>query len=253
MSTQTTQSATPQYTANEAVRRELLDNDQVRVIETEYPVGGSVPVHAHRFPHLLYVIDGGAVETTDADGVVNTLDLMNGEALWTGPQRHSARNVGPTPVRILEVEVKDRPTLTSGDSGTHAFDPTQLQWAVDSFDPTRSVARLVGDPARPGPYIVRFLGHPGYSIALHRHPDEDEHLTVISGEVHWSEGEAGSGAPEHVLPAGGFLVFPAGTPHRLWVTEETVLQMSGIGPRTYVYAAGDGHRSSEPAATLDFP
>jgi mannose-6-phosphate isomerase-like protein (cupin superfamily) len=58
---------------------------------------------------------------------------------------------------------------------------------------------------------------------------------VLSGTLHWSVGAAGSGAAEHVSPAGSFVLFPAGTLHRLWATEETVLQMTGIGPRTYVF------------------
>lgn len=58
---------------------------------------------------------------------------------------------------------------------------------------------------------------------------------MLSGSLHWSGGETGSDAPEHVLQAGSFVLFPAGTPHRLWTTEETVLQMTAIGPRTYVF------------------
>lgn len=44
----------------------------------------------------------------------------------------------------------------------------------------------------------------------------------------------------HALPAGGYVAFPAGTPHRMWTAAETVLQMTGVGPRTYVYLNPQG-------------
>ncbi len=110
-----------------------------------------------------------------------------------------------------------------------------LDGLPDPLGPTQFAALLVGDPAKPGPYTLRVRAGAGYMIGLHQHPSEDGHLTVPSGTLHWSTGTAGSGAPEHVLPAGSFVLFPAGTLHRLWTTEETVVQMTGIGPRTYVY------------------
>lgn len=90
----------------DAVRRQLLENDDVLVVETQYPVGSTVALHEHRFPHVIYVIDGGTIETTDPAGVPTTHDLLPGETLWTGAQSHSSRNVGRTPVRIVEIEVK---------------------------------------------------------------------------------------------------------------------------------------------------
>lgn len=55
---------------NQARRRVLLDNAHVRVIETTYPVGSSVPMHTHPHPHVAYVVEGGVVETREPDGHV---------------------------------------------------------------------------------------------------------------------------------------------------------------------------------------
>lgn len=238
MSTQTlAQSVSrPQARDGETVRRELFENDQVLVIETTYAPGGSVPSHTHRSPHVVYVVEGGTLETTGPDGAVETVDVQPGRTLWRAAQAHSTRNVGGTRVRIVEVEIKQASrtpelwkkapaTVTSGDRG----------WTPDPFDARRSVSLLVGDPTKPGPYTVRYRAPAGYTIGLHLHPDEDEQVTVLSGSVHWSSGAAGSGAPEYMLTAGGFAPAPAGTPHRLWTTEGCVMQMTGIGPRTYVY------------------
>jgi quercetin dioxygenase-like cupin family protein len=219
----------------QALRSELLENAAVRVIETTYPKGASVPLHEHRFPHVLYVIDGGTLQTTAPDGSGTTLEVRPGQALWRAAQSHSTRNVGPAAVRIVEVEVRNAGAGIEGERTPRVSTDADRDWIRDPLDPRRTTALFVGDPTRPGPYTVRTRAEAGYAIGAHLHPTEDEHLTVLSGALHWSTGAAGSGAPEHVLPAGGYVVFPAGTPHRLWVTESTVLQMSGIGPRTYVY------------------
>ena len=212
----------------------MLENEQVLVIETAYPVGGAVPTHRHAYPHVIYVIEGGTVQTTAPDGAMETLELRPRETLWAKAQSHSTRNIGSTPVRILEVEVKSAATV-GGERTPRVATPSDLDWRPDPLDPSRLTALLVGDPTGPGPYAVRIRVGGGYRIGLHEHPTEDESLTVLSGAVHWSTGAAGS-APEHVAPAGTFLLFPAGTPHRLWTAEATVLQMTGVGPRTYRYA-----------------
>lgn len=230
----------------EASRKTLLENDEVLVVSTAYPSGASVPLHLHRFPQLAYVVEGGTIETTALDGAVGTYEVRAGETLWTAAAHaHSARNVGSTRVRIVEVEVKHaRPATRIRDTRPRAAAPDTLEWVVDSFDPARTTALLVGDPTKPGPYTVRFRAPAGYGIGLHLHPDDDEQLTVLSGAIRWSTGEEGSGAPEYTLKAGGFALSPAGTPHRIVVVEDSELQMSGFGPRTYVYLdpADDPHR-----------
>lgn len=220
--------------STETLRKVLLDNEQVRVIETDCPAKGSVPQHEHFFPHLLYVIEGGMVEITASDGKVTVLEMLPGQAFWRMPQIHSSRNIGSAPFKIVEVEVKNSDRIT-GEKVPRLSMPDDLQWEQDKIDPRRKCALLVGDPTQPGPYTTRYRVAAGYKIGLHEHPFEDENLTVLSGKLHWSTGAEDNVEPEHVLPAGGFVLFPAGTPHRLWTTEETELQMTGNGPRIYRY------------------
>ena len=224
----------PQARKRVSQRKELLENAQVLVIETTYAPGGGVPKHVHRFPHLVYVVEGGSLETTGADGTVQTHEVYPGQTMWRTPQAHGTRNVGATPVHILEVEVK-QPSRELWEQVPALLTSDVHGWTADPFDPRRSVALLVGDPTKPGPYTVRYRLPGGYTMGLHRHPEEDEQLTVLSGFLHWSSGEAGSGAPEYALAAGAFAPAPAGTPHRVWTTEECVIQLTGVGPRTYEY------------------
>jgi hypothetical protein len=175
------------------------------------------------------------VEITTSEGTRERLEVRPRETLWAVPRAHSTRNIGPTPVRIVEVEVKGAPARITGDGAPRMATPATIEWVPDPLDPTRMTALLLGDPTKLGPYVVRLHAGAGYHIGLHLHPTEDEHLTVLSGAMRWSTGGSGSGAPEHVAPAGSYVVFPAGTPHRIWSTEAMVVQMTGIGPRSYRY------------------
>jgi len=236
--------------APQTQRRVLLENAEVAVVETVYPAGGSVPVHAHRFPRVAHVIEGGTVETTAPDGSVATLELKPGLTLWRDAQRHATRNVGSTTVRIIEVEIKHAAAGIAAARTPHALTPDDLEWIPDPLDPSRHIALLAGDPAMPGPYTLRGRLRGGYALGLHLHPDEDEQLTVLAGTLYWSTA-AGSGAPAHALPAGGHVVFPAGTAHRLWTREDTVVQVSGVGPRSDAYPdPAEDPRATHPAEAL---
>ena len=247
MSTEYLQQSTfePRPHPGEAVRTTLLDNDEVLAVATAYAPGASAPTHTHRFPSLVYVIDGGTLETTGADGTVTRYDMHAGETLWSpAGHTHAARNAGLTPVRIVEVEVKHGKPAMATEQKHLVRTPTELEWVPDAHDPRRAAAVLIGDPALPGPFTVRYRAPAGYEMGLHFHPNDDEQLTVISGAIMWSAGAAGSGAPEHALTAGGFAMVRAGTPHRIVAVEDAVLQMSGTGPHTYVYVnAADDPRS----------
>lgn len=94
----------------QTVRRVALENDEVLVVETTYPKGGSTPMHTHTWPHVVIVIEGGTVQTMASDGTVSTVELRSGQTLWRGVQSHSTRNIGPKTVRIVEVEIKNADT-----------------------------------------------------------------------------------------------------------------------------------------------
>lgn len=91
---------------HESVRREVLENDDVLVIETTYRPGGSVPMHTHRFPHVAYVVQGGRLEITAPDGSSRIVEVHPGQTEWRTPQSHSTRNVGSSPVQLVEIEIK---------------------------------------------------------------------------------------------------------------------------------------------------
>ena len=102
------------------------------------------------------------------------------------------------------------------------------------------MAVLEGDPAKEGPFVVRFQFPAGYHIPQHTHP-KTERVTVISGTLYLATGQALDRANAKELPAGSFGYWPAGMKHTAWSEGETVIQLHGIGPWqiTYVNPADD--------------
>ncbi len=55
-------------------------------------------------------MDGGRLELEDEQGRRTRLEVQSGAALWRPAETHAVRNVGRTPVRTLEVEIKEADT-----------------------------------------------------------------------------------------------------------------------------------------------
>lgn len=84
----------------------LLENEHVRVVEYRIDPGRREPWHTHP-AKAMYVIEGGTLKITLADGTSFLAEEQAGTAHWMGPVgRHSGENVGTTTVRIVLIEVK---------------------------------------------------------------------------------------------------------------------------------------------------
>jgi hypothetical protein len=91
----------------------LLENDQVRVLNTRLGPGETTPVHTHSWPGVLYVLAWSDFVRYDAEGKV-LLDSRTlgsrpeaGTALWSAPLGpHCAKNVGDQELRVIAIELK---------------------------------------------------------------------------------------------------------------------------------------------------
>jgi quercetin dioxygenase-like cupin family protein len=101
-------------------------------------------------------------------------------------------------------------------------------------------AALVGDPAKEGGYVTRVKFPAGYKVAPHVHPN-DENVTVISGMFHIGLGDKFDESKGQALKPGGFYQVPKGVQHFAWASQDTVIQLHGVGPGgiNYVNAADD--------------
>lgn len=93
-------------------------------------------------------------------------------------------------------------------------------------------AVLLGDPARPGPYIVMVRWLPGHMSRPHTHPN-DRFITVLSGT--WWVGSGTRYEPDATvpMPAGAFVTHPGRQAHYDGAKDEpAVLLIVGEGPGT---------------------
>ncbi len=93
--------------------RLLLENEQVRVLDTRIAPGEQTPLHTHAWPGVLYVRSWSDFVRRDADGrvLVDSRTMAAkpaaGTALWAPALGlHSAENVGDAELHVLAVEVK---------------------------------------------------------------------------------------------------------------------------------------------------
>ena len=128
----------------------------------------------------------------------------------------------------------------------HAIRSEDVEWKpFAAFPPDARLAVLVGDPAEPGPYVIRVKLPTGTRMMPHKHP-EDRIYTVISGIFYIGLGET---FDEHMLAAfapGSVVVLPGGQAHFHWAKSgEYITQVTAIGPLGLAYVSdGDDPRNS---------
>lgn len=84
----------------------LLENEYVRVVEYQINPGERDNWHTHP-AKASYVVSGGSLRITTAEGESFIVDEATGSASWFDTVgKHFAENVGTTPIRIVLVEVK---------------------------------------------------------------------------------------------------------------------------------------------------
>jgi quercetin dioxygenase-like cupin family protein len=93
--------------------RVLVENAQVRVIESTLPPGAKDPFHTHP-AGWYYVTRPGTMKVVYADGRKETWAPKAGESGWLpGEAAHSSENVGREPMAFILVEVKAAATQTA--------------------------------------------------------------------------------------------------------------------------------------------
>ena len=106
----------------------------------------------------------------------------------------------------------------------------EMTWvSVAGYPPGYARALLEGDAATAGPHTYRVRLVAGFTIQPHTH-DSDEHVTVLQGTWSFGVGETFDASRLRAVPAGSFVIIPAGTPHFLAIDRETIVQVHGVGP-----------------------
>lgn len=134
-----------------------------------------------------------------------------------------------------------------GQGQFRAIRDEDIEWRqFPAFPPEARLAVLIGDPSKPGPYVVRVKLPGGVRLAPHKHP-EDRIYTVIAGVFYIGLGEAFDETRLMAFPPGSVVVLPGGQPHFHWAKSgEYITQVSAIGPLglDYVNAKDDPRNRS---------
>jgi quercetin dioxygenase-like cupin family protein len=134
-----------------------------------------------------------------------------------------------------------------GEDWFHAIRPDEIDWMpFSALPPEARLAILVGDPTRPGPYVIRVKLPDGVRIMPHRHP-EDRVYTVISGLFYIGLGDEYDADKLQAFPPGSVVVLPGGQPHFHWAKSgEYITQVTAIGPLGlgYVHPDDDPRRQT---------
>jgi len=114
-------------------------------------------------------------------------------------------------------------------------EPSGIEWQPSkNFPPGAEVAVLEGDPAKEGFFTIRIKMPDGYRVPPHWH-SKQERITVLAGVLNLGTGDEFDPDATKALQPGTYSSMPPRMTHFGWVTGETVLQLSSIGPWTVTY------------------
>ncbi len=90
----------------------MLENEQIRLLDTRIPAGDMVPVHTHRWPAVYYTVRFSHFIRRDGEGKIlfdsRTLANPLPPAAWLDSLApHSVENVGDVEIHLISVEMKD--------------------------------------------------------------------------------------------------------------------------------------------------
>jgi uncharacterized protein DUF4437 len=116
------------------------------------------------------------------------------------------------------------------------YPASEIQWGdgPPSLQKGAAMAVLEGDPAKEGMFTMRLRFPDGFVVNPHYH-SQIEHVTVISGTLHFGMGDKFDRAKTRPMPAGSFGFWPIGMKHFAYTEGEAVLQLHGRGPWTITY------------------
>ncbi len=123
-----------------------------------------------------------------------------------------------------------------GESVFKAILPEDLDWQTfPAFPPAVLLAVVVGEPAKPGPYVTRVKVPAGEKLMPHRHP-EDRIYTVMSGVFYIGLGDMFDESKLMAFGPGSVVVLPGGQAHfHCAKSGQYITQITAIGPLGFEY------------------
>jgi quercetin dioxygenase-like cupin family protein len=106
-----------------------------------------------------------------------------------------------------------------------------MQWrgGTPSRPPGTKIMVLEGNPTTEGFFTIRLKVPAGTVLPPHWHP-RDERVTVLSGTVRVGFGDRVDESATTTFGAGSFYLNPPNSHHFVIFPEESVVQLTGVGP-----------------------
>jgi Domain of unknown function (DUF4437) len=141
-------------------------------------------------------------------------------------------------------------TWAAEHSGHLIVTPADVQWTDTPSLPGAKIAVIEGPITEAVPFTFRIKFPANYKVPPHWHP-ATERVTVLSGTLHLGVGDTFDQAKAKALPAGSISIMEPEMHHFAWTSEETVVQLSGMGPWgiTFVNPADDPRKKQWVVAT----
>ena len=130
--------------------------------------------------------------------------------------------------------------------GHQMIAPADLKWtSMPSLPCGAQLAAIEGPMNEAKPFTVRIKFPANCKIPPHWHP-AIEHVTVISGTLNMGTGDVIDATKSTPLKAGSIAIMQPTVHHFGLTSEETILQIHGVGPWgiTYVNPADDPMKKS---------
>ena len=113
--------------------------------------------------------------------------------------------------------------------------PADLKWVdAGGIPPGAKFTEIKGPLNEAVPFIFRVKFPANYKIPAHSHP-VIEHATVISGIFNVGIGDKLDTEKTKALTPGSVVIIQPKTNHFAWTSEETVIQVHGVGPMDIDY------------------
>jgi quercetin dioxygenase-like cupin family protein len=110
--------------------------------------------------------------------------------------------------------------------------PSEIRWIPEPAAPGVELAILLGNPDKPGPFVVRVRLPPDAKVMPHTHPVPRTYCVLV-GEWKLGFGETYDPAKLQTFPAGSVYRLPAKVPHyQATGPTETVIEIHAVGPST---------------------
>jgi quercetin dioxygenase-like cupin family protein len=129
-----------------------------------------------------------------------------------------------------------------------SVNPADMKWDAAPPDLPKGAEMVVlhGDPSKKAVFTARVKMPTGYKIPPHWHT-RDEQLTIVSGSLVLHMGDTME-APATTLAAGGFHFLPGKSHHAAETTEESIVQIDGMGPFDIHYLNASDNPNPKAAA-----